>query len=36
VLFVLGLAWFFWLGRHGESTDAPLVREPVPESDRTS
>lgn len=25
--FVLGVAGFFWLGRHGEPADAPLVRE---------
>lgn len=26
-LFVFGLLWFWWLGRHGERKDAPLVRE---------
>ena len=30
VLFGFGVGWFFWLGRHGEDADAPLVREPAP------
>jgi len=28
IAFVGGVVWFLWLGRHGESKDAPLVREP--------
>jgi phosphatidylglycerol---prolipoprotein diacylglyceryl transferase len=27
VLFVVGLVWFWWLGHHGEPSDAPLVRD---------
>ena len=36
-LFVFGLGWYLWLGRHGERKDAPLIREvDVPDPDRTS
>jgi prolipoprotein diacylglyceryl transferase len=30
VLFVFGVGWFLWLGRHGEPSDSPLVRGAQP------
>lgn len=29
-LFLFGVAWFWWLGRHGEEKDAPLYRDAAP------